>query len=77
MIGEFLVRFLNKQLDGGANRTATNDLAKGAQRDGFLNGVQVCSTMVLNLAHPCNFVMVVKDFPRIEVELTGEQQAHN
>ena len=64
-------------MDRGANRTATNDLAKGAQRDGFLGGVQVCSTRVLKLAQPYNFVMVVKDFRRIEVGFTDEQQAHN
>jgi hypothetical protein len=77
LIGGFLVGFLNKQLGRGANRTAANDLAKGAQRDGSLGGVQVCSTTVLNLAHSGNFVMVVKDFCRIEVDFTDEQQAHN
>ena len=76
-ISGFLVWLLNNRLDRGANRTAANDLAKGAQRKGYLGGVQVCSTRVLNLAHPCNFVMVVKDFPRIEVDFTDEQQAHN
>jgi hypothetical protein len=64
-------------LDRGANRTAANDLAKGAQRDGFLGGVQVCSTSVRNLAQPYNFVMVVKDFRKIEMGFTDEQQAHN
>ena len=33
--------------------------------------------MVLNLADPGNFVMVVKDFGSEEVDFTGEQHAHN
>jgi hypothetical protein len=32
--------------------------------------------MVLNLANPGNFVMVVKDFGRKEVDFTREQHAH-
>ena len=73
----FLVRLLNERLDRGANRAVTNDLAKGAERAEFLGGVQVGSTMVLNLADPGNFVMVVKDFGRKEVDFTREQHAHN
>jgi hypothetical protein len=33
--------------------------------------------MVLNLADPGNFVMVVEDFGREEVDFTGEQHAHH
>jgi hypothetical protein len=33
--------------------------------------------MVLNLADPGNFVMVVKDFGRKDVDFTGEQHADN
>src|SRR5208337_5399061 len=77
LISRFPVRLLDKRLDRGANRTATNDLAKGAERAEFLGGVQVRSTMVLNLADPGNFAMVVKDFGRKEVDFTREQHAHN
>ena len=33
--------------------------------------------MVLNLADPRNFLMVVKDFGSEEVDFTGEQHAHH
>jgi len=39
--------------------------------------VQVCSSVVINLADPGNLVMVVKDFGRKEVDFTCEQHAHN
>ena len=76
-ISGFLVWLLNNRLDRGANRTAANDLAKGAEWSGLLGGVQVRSAMVLNLAEPDDFVVVVKDLRRVEVDFTGEQQAHN
>ena len=71
------IGLLNKRLDRGANRAVTNDLAKGAERTEFLGGVKVGSTMVLNLADPGNFVMVVKNFGREEVDFTREQHAHH
>jgi len=77
LISAFLVRLLNRRLDGGANRTGANDLAKGAERAEFLRGVQVGSTLVLNLAYPCHFAVVMKDFGRKEVDFTREQHAHN
>lgn len=73
----FQIRLRKHRLDGGANRTVTNDLAKGAERTGFRRGVQVSSTMVFNLADPGVFVMVVKDFSSVEMNLTREQHAHN
>jgi hypothetical protein len=33
--------------------------------------------MVLNLADPCRFGMVVKDFGGEKVDFTGEQHTHN
>jgi hypothetical protein len=39
--------------------------------------VQVRSTLVLKLADPGNFAMVVKDFGCKEVDFTREQQAHH
>ncbi len=77
LISGFPFRLLNRRLDGGTNRTATNDLAKGAEWSEFLAGVQVSSTMVLNLADSCGFGMVVKDFGGDEVDFTREQYAHN
>jgi hypothetical protein len=67
---------LNKRLNRRAYRTATYDLAKRAERSEFLGGVQVGSTTVLNLAHPGNFVMVVKDLGGEEVDFAREQHAH-
>jgi hypothetical protein len=64
-------------LDGGANRTVANDLAKGAEWIERLGGVQVSSTMVLNLADPHNFFMVVYNLGRKKVNFTREQRAHN
>ena len=68
---------LNDRLDGGANRAVTNDLAKGAERAEFRGGVQVYSTLVLNLADPGNFAMVVKDFGSKEVNFTCKQHAND
>jgi hypothetical protein len=68
----FLDRLLNKRLNGGTNRAAANDLAKWAERSKFLGGVQVGSTVVLNLADPRNFIMVVEDFGREEVDFARE-----
>ena len=62
LISRFPVRLLDKRLDRGANRTATNNLAEGAEWSEILSGVQVGSTMVLNLADPGHLGMVVKDF---------------
>jgi hypothetical protein len=76
LISGFLFRLLNMRLDCGANRAAADDLAKGTERTEFRGGVQVGSTMVLNLADPGNFTMVVKDLGRKEVDFTREQHAH-
>jgi len=76
-ISGFPVRLLNNRLDRGANRAGTNNLAEGAERAEFRGGVQVGSTLVLNLAGPGNFAMVVKDFGRKEVDFTREQHAHD
>src|SRR5208282_2644373 len=73
----FPVLLLNDRLDGGANRAVTNDLAKGAERAEFRGGVQVYSTLVLNLADPGNFAMVVKDFGSKEVNFTCKQHAND
>jgi len=77
LISGFPVRLLNNRLHRGANRAAANDLAKGAKGSEFLGGVQVGSTLVLKLADPGNFVMVVKNFGRKEVDFTRQQYAHN
>ena len=77
LISGFPVQFLNNRWDSGTNRAATCDLAKGADRADILGGVQVCSTGVLNLADPGNFIMVVKDFGRKKVNFTREQHAHH
>ena len=39
--------------------------------------MQVGSTLVLNLANPLNFSVVVKNLGRKKVELTREQQAYD
>ncbi|MGO8787010.1 MAG: hypothetical protein ACLQVL_06455 [Terriglobia bacterium] len=49
-------------MDSGADRTATNDLAEGAEWAQVLGSVKVGPAVVLNLADPGNFRMVVKDF---------------
>ena len=77
MIIAFLLRLLNRRLDRRANRAVTNNLAEGADRAEFRSGVQVRSTMVADLADPGVFVMVVKDFSSVEMNLTREQHAHN
>ena len=77
LIIRFLDRLLNMRLDCGADRAAANDLAQGAERTEFLGGVQVGSTVVLNLADPGNFVMVVKNFGGEEVDFTRKQHAHH
>ncbi len=77
LVIRFLDRLLNNGLNRRANRAVTNDLAKGAERSELLAGVQVGPAMVLNLANPGNFVMVVKDFGRKEVDFTREQHPHH
>jgi hypothetical protein len=39
--------------------------------------VQEGATLVIKLADPCNFVVVVEDFSRKEVDFAREQYAHN
>ena len=39
--------------------------------------MQEGATLEIKLADPCNFVVVVKDFGRKEVDFTCEQYAHN
>jgi hypothetical protein len=60
-----------------ANRTVSNDLAERAERAEILGGVQVGPIRVLNLADPCDFRVVVKDFGSKEVDFTGEQHPHH
>ena len=72
-----MVRLRGHRLDRGANCAITRDLAEGAERSKILGGVQVGSTMVGNLADPCAFVMMVKDFGSEEVDFTREQHPHN
>jgi hypothetical protein len=43
----------------------------------LLAGMQEGAPMEIKLADPCNFVVVVKDFGRKEVDFTREQYAHN
>ena len=73
LISGFLIQLLNGRQEGGANRTGSYDLAKGAERAGFLRTVEVGSTLVLNLADRNNFVMMVKDFGRNKLDFTGKQ----
>ena len=76
LISGFLFRLLNMRLNCGAHRAAAHDLAKGAERTELLGGVQVGSTLVLNLADPGNLGVVVKNFSSKEVDFSGEQHAH-
>ena len=64
-------------LHRGANRTTANNLAERADRADFRGGVQVAATMMRALADLGVFVMVVKQFSRGEMQLAGEQHAHN
>ena len=64
-------------MDRGANRAIANDLTERAERTDFRSGVQVRSSTVLNLADLGIFVMVVKDFSSIEMNLAREQRAYN
>ena len=71
------VRPLNVRWDRGANRTAANDLAQGAERGGFLGGAQDYPARALELTEVGNSAaVVVKDFGAKEVDFTGEQHAH-
>jgi hypothetical protein len=69
-------RLLKKYWESGASRTTPGDLAQRANRTEFLGGVQIGSPVVLNLAQPYNFVMMMKDFSGKEMKDTGEQHAH-
>ena len=66
----------NKRRSRRADRSAPSDLAKRTERIGFLSGVQIGPTLVLNLAYPCHFAVVMKDLGRKEVDFTREQHAH-
>jgi hypothetical protein len=59
-------------LDSRADRTVANNLAKGTEWAEFLRGVQVSSTLVRSLADSGNFIVVVEDFGREEVNFTRE-----
>jgi hypothetical protein len=52
-------------------------LAEGAERIQVLRGVQVGSTMVINLANPDYFRVVVKNFGTKEMHFTRQQHAHH
>jgi hypothetical protein len=67
---------LQYRLHGRSNGTITNNLAKGTERNKILGGVQVGTTLVLNLTDPCYFFMVVKYLGGKKVEFTHEQHAH-
>jgi hypothetical protein len=71
------VLFLKGQLNCGANRAAPHDLAKGAERSAVLRSVEIRSAMVLNLAEPDNFRVVVKKFGGVDVNFAREQHAHD
>lgn len=72
----FPLRLLNHRLNRRANRTVPNDLAEGAERAGFLGGVQGCSARALKLAEVGNAAaMVVEDFGTIEMDFAREQHA--
>ena len=43
----------------------------------MLAGMQEGATLVIKLADPCNFVVVVEDFGRKEVDFAREEYAHN
>jgi len=52
-------------------------LAKRTERSDVLGGMQIGATLMLNLADPGNFFMVVKDFGSKKVYFAREQHAHD
>jgi hypothetical protein len=77
LISAFLVRLLNRRLDGGANRAAADDLAQRTQLTGVRRGVEVLSAAMRTLAEIDDFVVVMEDFSGVEVNFTGEQHAYH
>jgi len=73
----FPIYLLNDQAGRGTDRAVANDLAEWAEGGKLLASVQVTSALVLNLAEPCSFAMLVKDFGRKKVDFTCEQHAHD
>jgi len=72
MISGLPDRIWNERFDCGANRTATNDLAKWANRADFRGSVQVRPALMLDLADPRNFDMVMEDFGGKQVNFGAE-----
>ena len=73
----FPIYLLNDQAGRGTDRAVANDLAEWAEGGELRASVQVTSALVLNLAEPCSFAMLVKDFGRKKVDFTCEQHAHD
>jgi len=68
---------LNRRLNRGANRAAPSDLAERTERAGLLGGVQIHRPLVPELANPHDFVMVMEDFSRKEMEFASQEYAHH
>ncbi len=76
LIARLPVGFFNGGLQGGANRTRANKLAKGTEGISFLGGVQIRSAPVLELASAHDDVVVMEDFRKEQVDDRGEQHSH-
>ncbi len=68
---------MNRRLHRRTDRAVARNLAEGADGAEFRSGVQIRATMVPDLADPGILVVVVDDFNGIEMNLTGEQHAHD
>lgn len=77
LIGGLVVKFRERGLHRGANRTASGNLAERAERTDTRVGVEVRSTMMRNLASYGVLLVVVKDFSGKKMKLGGEQRTHN
>jgi len=72
-----LIRLIDQRLDCGLNGTGADDLAKGARGTKLGRGVKIGSTLMLDLAQPGNFIVMMKDFGGDEMNLSRQQHAGN